>query len=280
MSNITGHTITGGSGTQIYIETMGNPANPAVIYLHGYAQSRLAWRHQFTPEMAESIFQVRVDMRGHGNSEKPEGLELYQDGKNWADDVQAIITTLGLQKPVLAGSSYGGLVITNYLEHYGQDHIGGLIYVGAGTETGSREAGALLGAEFMELGAPMLSGDMAVAIPAIKRYIEISTQTPLPQDELFMFMGFNAIVPLHVRQGMLMRQFSSDEVLRTVKLPVMIIHGAEDRVVLPGFADFIVERIPHADKRLYADCGHFPFIEFAAQFNADVAGFVTGVSSK
>ncbi len=271
------HYVTGGSDTRIYVESSGDPAQPAIIYVHGFGQSRLVWNRQFYSDLAAQFYQVRIDLRGHGNSAKPVAESAYQEGQNWADDIQAVINELGLHKPVVVGSSYGGLIMTDYLRIYGQDRLGGIVYVGAGSETGTREAGAMLGAEFMQLGAPMLAGTMAESIPAIQRYIELSTLEPMSAEDLYMFIGFNAIVPQYVRQGMLLRQFSSDEVLRKVQVPVLIIHGADDQVVLPAFADFIAERIPHAQKAIYPSCGHLPFFEHPERFNADIAAFVRTV---
>ena len=54
-----------------------------------------------------------MDIRGHGLSDKPR--DVYGDSKLWADDVHAVITTLGLHTPVLSGWSYGGVITSDYV---------------------------------------------------------------------------------------------------------------------------------------------------------------------
>ncbi len=48
---------------------------------------------------------VTVDLRGHGRSSKPDGP---YDVPTVADDVGALIDALGLERPVVAGQSWGG----------------------------------------------------------------------------------------------------------------------------------------------------------------------------
>lgn len=49
-----------------------------------------------------------MDLRGHGESGRPEESRNYSDGDLWADDVAEVIDGLGLDRPTLVGWSYGG----------------------------------------------------------------------------------------------------------------------------------------------------------------------------
>ena len=100
------HTITGGDGIQLHVVEAGNADGKAILFIHGYSQCHLAWGKQIESELAEEFRLVAMDIRGHGLSEKPR--DAYGDSQLWADDVNAVITTLGLEQPVLAGWSYGG----------------------------------------------------------------------------------------------------------------------------------------------------------------------------
>jgi non-heme chloroperoxidase len=102
-------------GTTIAAFEGGNPAGPAILFMHGLMQCHLAWRRQFDdPALAGAFRLVAMDLRGHGASDKPVGKERYRPDKLWADDVAAVIAQLGLRKPVLVGWSYAGRVITDY----------------------------------------------------------------------------------------------------------------------------------------------------------------------
>ena len=51
---------------------------------------------------------VRLDLRGHGLSDKLADPAAFQDGKIWAEDIRAVISAFRLNKPVLAGWSCFG----------------------------------------------------------------------------------------------------------------------------------------------------------------------------
>jgi non-heme chloroperoxidase len=76
----------------------------------------LAWSKQLDSDLTREFRVIAMDMRGHGGSEKPQ--DAYAESKLWADDVQGIIETLGLDGTVLCGWSYGGRVMLDYLWHY------------------------------------------------------------------------------------------------------------------------------------------------------------------
>ena len=49
----------------------------------------------------------------------------------WAGDVQAVITAMKLDHPVLVGWSYGSLVVADYLRAYGATGLRGIVLTGA-----------------------------------------------------------------------------------------------------------------------------------------------------
>ena len=108
-------------------------------------------------ELAEDYRLVAMDLRGHGPSGKPR--EGYTESKLWAEDVAAVILTLGLDQPVLCGWSYGPLVILDYIRHYGEGRVGGLHFMGAVTKLGSEEAVSVLTPEFLSLVPGFFSAD-------------------------------------------------------------------------------------------------------------------------
>src|SRR5258708_34162750 len=106
------HQIIGGGGTQLYVEESGNPSGQPILFLHGFSQSRLAWRKQMQSDLANDFRLISMDLRGHGNSDKPQ--DAYTDSRCWADDVNATISTLRLERPVLTGWRYVRSISENY----------------------------------------------------------------------------------------------------------------------------------------------------------------------
>ncbi len=270
-----GRFVQSAGGTQLFVEEIGDPTKPAILWMHGYCQSRLSWDYQFADEqLAAQFHMVRVDLRGHGLSDKPADPQEYRESKNWADDVHAIISALQLQKPVLVGWSYGGFIMCDYIRHYGQDNLGGLVFVSAVTEMGRDEANAMLGGEFLQLVPGFFSNDYTEGSIALQKFIEMVPYEEMDAHSFYLYLGFNAVTLPASRVGMFTRELDNRELMQTITVPSLIVQGKNDRVVLPVYADHIARHIPHAARLDYSNCGHAPFAELAAQFNSDVAAFM------
>jgi pimeloyl-ACP methyl ester carboxylesterase len=116
-----------------------------------------------------------LDLRGHGLSEKLADPAAFQDSKIWAEDIWTVISALGLNKPVLVGWSYGGSIICDYIRHYGQENLGGLIFVAGATEMGRDESRAMIGAEYLQLIPGFFTTDYATGCAALQQFIEMAT---------------------------------------------------------------------------------------------------------
>src|SRR3712207_9087472 len=93
----------------------------------------------------------------------------YNDGKLWADDIAAVIGALDLRRPVLAGWSYGGFIISDYVQAYGQGNIGAINYVAAAVMVTPEFIH--IGPGFLENAPMMMSPDSAVAIAGTRRFV-------------------------------------------------------------------------------------------------------------
>lgn len=71
---------------------------------------------------------------------------------------------------------------------------------------------------------------------------------------------------------------TADQV-RAVRVPTLLVHGLEDKVVPAEVSWTMVNLLPDADLHVFARCGHWTQIERAAEFNALVGGFLRGAGS-
>lgn len=95
-----------------YIEA--GTGDPPLVFVHGWTCSRDFWPGQI-PHFAKKHLVVALDLRGHGESDKPD-QDYTIDG--FADDVAWLIGELGLQKPVVIGHSMGGSIAMNLARRY------------------------------------------------------------------------------------------------------------------------------------------------------------------
>ena len=101
-------TVIGGRRTRLHVREWGRADAPPILFVHGWSQHHLAWRHQFESALADEFRLVAVDLRGHGMSEATTEVEAYTDGDIWAADIAAIIEQRELVQPLLVSWSFGG----------------------------------------------------------------------------------------------------------------------------------------------------------------------------
>ena len=257
-------------GLTISAQSWGNPNGPGILFIHGFSQSSLSWTKQVTnSDLAKEFHMVTYDLRGHGNSDKPFEPERYKTSKYWADEVQAVIDQTGLKRPVLAGWSYGGRVMADYLTVHGPAKLAGLNYVDAGQKGDP----AFVGPNLKNLPL-MASEDLAVNIAATRDFLHGCFSIQPTQAEYETMLAFNMMVPPKVRAGLGGRPLNVDDMLRSLRLPVLVTHGAEDKNSNLIAAEYTAKMIQGAKLSVYQGVGHSPFFEAAPRFNAELAAFV------
>ena len=79
---------------------------PAVVFLHGFPDSRAVWRYQIQA-VADAGYRVIVpDQRGFGNASRPQGEEHYRIDL-LAADIIGIMDELGIARARLVGHDFG-----------------------------------------------------------------------------------------------------------------------------------------------------------------------------
>jgi pimeloyl-ACP methyl ester carboxylesterase len=267
------HSIKGAAGIDLCVEETGNPNGQPVLFIHGFSQSRLAWTRQMRSDL-DDLRLVAMDLRGHGDSERPHGA--YGEPSLWGDDVHAVITELGLERPILCGWSYGGVVIGDYLSSHGPESLGGIMLVCAVSRMGA-SLQPFLGPDFQACFPALFATDVETSSTALQNFVRICTAAELEPEQFYTVLGYSSAVPPYVRQEMLSRTVEYDELYATVRLPVMITHGSVDRVVLPEMSRHLATLMPDARTSYYAGVGHAPFVEDPERFNTELREFARTV---
>jgi pimeloyl-ACP methyl ester carboxylesterase len=270
------HTIVGGGGCRIHLLETGNPRGQSILFIHGFSQCSLAWGRQLTSDLARTYRLVALDMRGHGSSEKPR--DGYDDSRLWADDVDAAIRELDLDRPILCGWSYGPLVILDYIRHYGEDGIGGIHFVAAITKLGSEAAVSVLTPELLALVPGFFAVDVGDSVRSLESLLRMCFSREPSSADLYTMLGYNVSVPPSVRQALFSRSFDNDDLLPTITKPVLITHGEEDRIVKKEVVEQHRTGLAHAQIHIMPESGHAPFWDDAPSFNRRLDAFCDTVA--
>ena len=96
-----------GDGTSLAVldEGEGRP----VLLLHGFPDSSHVWRHQIPALVAAGMRVIAPDLRGFGESDKPDAVEEYAVARSVADIV-ALLDGLGIERTHVVGHDWGAAV--------------------------------------------------------------------------------------------------------------------------------------------------------------------------
>ncbi|MET4048138.1 non-heme chloroperoxidase [Rhodococcus sp. UYP5] len=264
-------------GTNIVYRVSGDPAARPLILLHGWAQSSACWGEGVLNGLADSYRLIAVDLRGHGYSDAP--ADGYADPLNWAGDVHAVLTAEAVAaNAVLLGWSYGGLVICDYLAEHGSEATAGVVLVGAITGIGRGEAGGKVGSSMRAAIPDAMSEVPSVAIRALGSFGNALTGPVegkgAQAQQLF---GLTLATPPRVRAALFDRTASHDDLLSSLGVPALVLHGTADTVVDVSSGRHAASLIPKVTESYWEGVDHGPFVTDPARFVAEVGAFIEGL---
>ncbi|HET7324893.1 MAG TPA: alpha/beta hydrolase [Halococcus sp.] len=266
------HTVARSEEPDLHVVETGPRDAQSLLFVHGYSQSHLSWREQLRSPLADEFHLVAMDLRGHGDSEKPH--EGYGDSENWADDVRAVVKTLGLEPFILIGWSYGSLVALDYLSNVGTDGVAGVNLISTVAGIGTDRTNGWLQAEYLELFPDLVSTDAETSMSALQRFVELCFEGELSAEDRYLLFGTSATVPPYVRDGMRDRTVSHVESFEGLSVPVLLTHGTHDDVVSMDASREAHRRMPEYTLSEFPDSGHAPHWESPERYKQELREFV------
>jgi len=101
------HRIIETNGIRMHLAEAG--AGPLVIMCHGFPESWYSWRHQLSALAEAGFHAVAPDMRGYGQTDRPEAIDQYTLF-HLVGDIVGLVAALGEPNAVIAGHDWGAPV--------------------------------------------------------------------------------------------------------------------------------------------------------------------------
>jgi pimeloyl-ACP methyl ester carboxylesterase len=148
---------------------------PPVILIHGFGETLERWHSTGVIRILSPHFRViTFDVRGHGRSGKPRGLESY--GRELAGDVVRLIGDIGAAKAHVVGYSMGALVALDVAVLH-PNHVLSVVLGGAGLNTPETRAEFERQADAFEQGkVEIRNGQDAGALAALLRGLALLSE--------------------------------------------------------------------------------------------------------
>jgi pimeloyl-ACP methyl ester carboxylesterase len=269
-------------GFHVHYQDDGDPGLPLLVLLHGFGDSFTSWEG-WVPQLKSKFRIISLDFPGHGLTRAPQGYVLSSDGL--ADFVDAFAAQLALPRFAVAGNSMGGGAAWQLAVRH-PDRINALILVdAAGFPNEKPPAQIPLAFKILQypIGRALLRhiDNRPLIDEGLKTDVyDKSVITPAFVDRWAEFQrapGHRAILmALNPRA----HSQATAELLGTIKVPTLILHGESDVLIEPASARKFAAAIPGAALITYPKVGHLPQIEIPQRSAADVAAFLEARSAR
>jgi 3-oxoadipate enol-lactonase len=264
-----------GRGTTFVRET-GPIGAPAVVLVHGVmVTGDLNWFSAFGP-LSGHFRVVSLDLRGHGHGPDADRWFRLDD---CADDVAALIRTLGLRPAIVAGYSMGGLIAQLVWRRH-RDLVAGLVLCATARNFRGTPLEQLISLSLPGFASMMRYNPFLQAMGAGMLRTALTEDVPHPSlrqwalDEL-------ALTNLATTTAAVeeVYRFTSHSWVGGVDVPTTVLVPRHDRVVAPARQHRLAAAIPGAHV-LEVDGGHGVCVRSPARFGAALLSACSGVAAR
>jgi pimeloyl-ACP methyl ester carboxylesterase len=265
------------NGIELYYETHGDPADPALLLVHGFTAQIVGWSDGFREGLAaRGRYVISFDNRDVGLSTHLDGQHvdlgaifaaLKGDGvmppvpytlSDFAADAVGLLDHLQIERANIAGVSMGGMIVQTIAVEHPQRVLTMTSIMSTTGEpnyfASTKEAGvALMSPPPSEREAFIASSVEKGRVFSSPRYydpVEAGAKAAIAFDRAFYPEGSG-------RQLAAIRA-SADRSggLRALRIPTLVIHGRADTLILPMGGERTAEIIPSANLLMLNDMGH------------------------
>ena len=258
-------------GARLTYDVAGNPATPAILFVHAGVATRAMWDPQFD-DLARDHYVIRYDTRGYGES--PGEAVGFADRQ----DLVAVLDAAGAGSACLVGCSRGGrIAIDATLD--APERVTGLVTVGS-TPGGQEQDGAT--DRELEMLADMKAASDAEDIDALVRtevaFWDLGPSRDIDDvDPEFLQRAIELNVgAAHWDFAGLDQPLDPPAVARLheITVPALVVVGDLDVTESKLGFELLMAGLPQAEGLRFPDSAHLPSVERAEQFTSDLRAWL------
>jgi pimeloyl-ACP methyl ester carboxylesterase len=238
----------------------------SLLFIHGSGGDHSVWSHQYA-RLRKKYNIVAVDLPGHGLS----GGSGEKDVGSYCAWIKKLLNILGLNNAVLAGHSLGAAIALRFAINY-PEAIKGIVSVGGGMKMPVnpfildylKTNPAMIPAEITELICKF-----SLAKENRPKFLDVLQKNISSSNVGFLYGDLLACNELDLTCE-----------IDKIKVPALMICGAEDKMTSPDFSRGLAAGIGGANLEIIAGAGHMVMMERPAEFNIALEKFVASISEK
>ncbi len=276
-------TITTKDGTTIFYKDWGPKGAQPIVFHHGWPLSSDDWDAQLLFFVQRGFRVVAHDRRGHGRSAQ---VSEGHDMDHYAADAFAVAEHLDLRNAVHIGHSTGGGEVARYVARHGQPagRVAKAVPVAAVPpimlKTASNPEGLPMEVfDGFRKGVADNRAQFFLDLPSGPFYgFNRPGVTPLPGViDNWWRQGMMGSAKAHYDGIVAFSQTDFTEDLKSIKVPVLVMHGDDDQVVpYADSAPLSAKLLPRGILKTYKGFPHGMPAAHADVINADLLAFIRG----
>jgi pimeloyl-ACP methyl ester carboxylesterase len=260
------------NGLRLHYREWGEATAPPVVLLHG-GSAHAHWWDFFARAIADTYRVLALDLRGHGNSGRPEPAAYRIH--DYAADLAAFIDAAIHERVDVVGHSLGGMVATAYAGGAGRP-LNSLVVVD--TPVRISRAGARYMARLRNFPHPRYRD----RDHAIKRFRLLPTATQA-DPTILAHVATHGVVQLP--DGRWTLKFDRESlahaepldltaVLRQLTCPILLVRGARSEILAREALAELLAAVPHAEGAEIAGAHHHVMLDNPTEFERVVRAFL------
>jgi len=247
-----------------------------LIFVHGWANNKTTWKNEikFFGKKGYSI--ISLDLRGHGQSDKPENKEMYTI-ESFAKDIHCIIKKEEVEQCVLIGHSMGGMISLMYYKLFEYEHkVKALILCDTTSNNVLEHKKINVLLPFTKHVLDFIIEHQTISQNHFKhlKNVDLSTYTTASDYRVF-YEGLHN-TPLKSVFACLesMLDLNLKSMLSKINVPVLIIEGTNDKILPEIDSIEMFNQIKDAEIHYVHKGKHFVNIENVSEMNKYLLNFL------
>lgn len=262
----------------IHYETSGT--GPPLVFVHGGWMNGRAWEPQ-VEHFADDYRVVTLDVRGHGDTGATEP-EQYSIGL-FTDDLEALLSELEIEQPILCGLSLGSMVVQEYVARHPDDAAGAIL---GGAVRSMPPVDLPQGMKAFWSPLPAMSASLSVSgskgtFRSMLQSIQATTGERWlsvdPETRAAAIEDVGDIPSAEFRKifGALYRYEPPE--LTGLETPTLVVHGEQEAPLVKRQGRQIAAAVADGDRLELADSGHLVNQDRPRAFNSAAADFLAAL---
>lgn len=250
---------------------------PPVLLIHGLGASVVTWRDNVEP-LSQRFRVYAIDLPGHGDTDKP---DIDYTLETMLDYLRGFLDALGLGRVSLVGSSAAGAVAF-YMALNHPDRVDKLVLVD------SAGLGRQVSPYLRLVALPLLGNVLESHRVGGTRFMlyNVFYDKSFVAEELLQELyrsrcmpGAKEAVVRTIRNGVglwgVRKKFMFLDRLSKLEAPLLVVWGAQDQIFPAAQAYAAQQAAPSISLKVFDQCGHWPHMEKAQEFNQLVSQFLS-----